>query len=473
MGNLLAGLRLWRDTTAQYLQFFKKFKPDVEVITDAWPKLGQPDFTEVITKLIQAKPQALFTLLYAGEFSAFVNQGNVYALFGQITVATPNVDYPVLAAMKNLPPGIQSATRYLDTFPDTPANKEWGQAYLKRWNERPTNWSWQCAVAMQFYQEAIKKANSLDGKAIAAALTGMKINSPFGADGTITMRDDHTTIGYAIGWGADHSERAVHRRRQGRRLGQDPRTRDGVEEAAELYLISCCNGPRRARQLPRDISLPGHPDHQRTDRRDAAVPRRRGLTLIFGVLKVVNFAHGTFYMFGGYVAYGVSRNRQLRPCGARRRARDGGVRRGVRARPDEPRLRLQRADAAPDLLRRGADLRRRRQDRLGARVPRHGDAGGFQVPPLFIAGGVVPPFYALLIGIAALIAIALGLGLSMTRSVRRYARLRSTRRWCRRWASTPRCCLRSSSRSAAGSRDLQAHSRRPCARSLPAWASRS
>jgi branched-chain amino acid transport system substrate-binding protein len=190
-----------RDTTAQYLQFFKKFKPDVEVITEAWPKLGQPDFTEVITKLIQAKPQALFTLLYAGDLSAFVNQGNVYALFGQMTVATPNVDYPVLAAIKNLPAGIQSATRYLETFPDTPANKEWGQAYFKRWNERPTNWSWQCAVAIQFYEEAIKKANSLDGKALAAVLTGMKIKTPFGADGTITMRDDHTTVGYAIGWG--------------------------------------------------------------------------------------------------------------------------------------------------------------------------------------------------------------------------------------------------------------------------------
>jgi branched-chain amino acid transport system substrate-binding protein len=190
-----------RDTTAQYLQFFKKFKPDVEIVTEAWPKLGQPDFTEVITKLIQAKPQALFTLLYAGDLSAFVNQGNVYALFGQMTVATPNVDYPVLAAIKNLPAGIQSATRYLETFPNTPGNKEWGEAYLKRWNERPTNWSWQNAVAMQFYEEAIKKANSIDGKALAAALTGMKITTPFGADGTITMRDDHTTIGYAIGWG--------------------------------------------------------------------------------------------------------------------------------------------------------------------------------------------------------------------------------------------------------------------------------
>jgi branched-chain amino acid transport system substrate-binding protein len=190
-----------RDTTAQYLQFFKQFKPDVEVVTDAWPKLGQPDFTEVITKLTQAKPQALFTLLYAGDLSAFVNQGNVYALFSQMTVATPNVDYPVLAAIKNLPPGIQSATRYLETFPDTPANKKWGEAYFKRWNERPTNWSWQNSLAMQFYEQAIKKANSLDGKALAAALTGMKVNTPFGADGTITMREDHTTIGYAIGWG--------------------------------------------------------------------------------------------------------------------------------------------------------------------------------------------------------------------------------------------------------------------------------
>ncbi len=190
-----------RDTTAQYLQFLKQFDPDIEVVTEAWPKLGQPDFTEVITKLIQAKPQALFTLLYAGDLSSFVNQANVYALFSQMTVATPNVDYPVMAAIKNLPAGILSATRYLENFPDTPANKEWGQAYHKRWNERPTNWSWECTVAMQFYEAGIKKAGTLEAKALSQALTGLKINTPFGADGTITMREDHTTIGYALGWG--------------------------------------------------------------------------------------------------------------------------------------------------------------------------------------------------------------------------------------------------------------------------------
>src|SRR5581483_11428155 len=190
-----------RDTTAQYLQFFKQFKPDVEVITEGWPKLGQPDFTEVITKLIQAKPQALFTLLYAGDLSAFINQGNVYALFSQMTVATPNVDYPVLSAIKSLPAGIQSATRYLETFPDTPANKECGETYRKKYNELPTNWSWQTNAAMHFVEAAVKKANSTDGKKAAAELTGLKIDSPFGVNGSLTMRDDHTLVDYAIGWG--------------------------------------------------------------------------------------------------------------------------------------------------------------------------------------------------------------------------------------------------------------------------------
>ncbi|HEX2943141.1 MAG TPA: ABC transporter substrate-binding protein, partial [Rhodopila sp.] len=32
-----------RDTTAQFLEYLKHFKPDIEVITQAWPKLGQPD----------------------------------------------------------------------------------------------------------------------------------------------------------------------------------------------------------------------------------------------------------------------------------------------------------------------------------------------------------------------------------------------------------------------------------------------
>src|SRR5256885_17243770 len=32
-----------------------------------------------------------------------------------------------------------------------------------------------------------------------------------------------------------------------------------------------------------------------------------GLTLIFGVLRVINFAHGMFYMFGAYITFTVAK----------------------------------------------------------------------------------------------------------------------------------------------------------------------
>ena len=32
-----------------------------------------------------------------------------------------------------------------------------------------------------------------------------------------------------------------------------------------------------------------------------------GLTLIFGIMRIVNFAHGTFYMLGAFVGYSAVR----------------------------------------------------------------------------------------------------------------------------------------------------------------------
>ena len=50
-----------------------------------------------------------------------------------------------------------------------------------------------------------------------------------------------------------------------------------------------------------------------------------GLTLIFGIMGVINLAHGSFYMIGAYMAYraGADRGRHVR----RRLLRDAGRRR--------------------------------------------------------------------------------------------------------------------------------------------------
>jgi branched-chain amino acid transport system substrate-binding protein len=192
-----------RDTTGEYMSYVTHFNPDVEVVGEAWPKLFQPDYTEVLTKILQTKPQALYSCLWGGDVTAFIDQGNIYALFAQVeTFAVNMADYTALTAVKNLPKGIHSGNRYIKTFPNTPENAAWADAYRAKYNEYPTNWAWENASAIHFLVAAAKKAYSADGAKLAEVMKGLTIASPFGADGNITLRaEDQTMTGYAIGWG--------------------------------------------------------------------------------------------------------------------------------------------------------------------------------------------------------------------------------------------------------------------------------
>jgi branched-chain amino acid transport system substrate-binding protein len=207
------GLKTWmscspdyaygRDNTSLFLEYLERFQPDIQVVGEAWPKLFQADYTENITKILQARPQALYSALWAGDLVSFVDQASIYGLFAQTNLFAINMaDYTTLTAVKNLPAGIHSATRYIKTFPAGAENAAWAEAYRAQYRDYPTNWSWENSLAMTFLFAAMKKTGSTDAPKLADALRGMKVKSPFGADGTVTMRaEDQTTIGYALGWG--------------------------------------------------------------------------------------------------------------------------------------------------------------------------------------------------------------------------------------------------------------------------------
>ena len=141
-----------------------------------------------------------------------------------------------------------------------------------------------------------------------------------------------------------------------------------------------------------------------------------GLTLIFGVLKVVNFSHGAFYMFGAYfamTAYQLTGSFALAMlCGAAGTAILGLVFERVFM------SRVYGSDVLMQLLVCYAfvlifdDVVRWI---WGPEFKSMGMPTTFQVPPLFIGGGVVPPYYLLLIGVALAVAAILGLGLARTR----------------------------------------------------------
>ena len=141
-----------------------------------------------------------------------------------------------------------------------------------------------------------------------------------------------------------------------------------------------------------------------------------GLTLIFGVLKVVNFTHGSFYMLGAYLAlsvYQASGSFALAVvCAGAGVALFGLVfERLFMSRVYGSNVLMQLLvcyafililDDAVKLI-------------WGAEFRSMGMPGEFQRPPLLIAGGVVPVFYLFLVTIAFAIGLILWLVIARTR----------------------------------------------------------
>jgi branched-chain amino acid transport system substrate-binding protein len=198
-----------RSNTAEFMEYAKHFDGTITVTEEAWPKLFQPDYTEVVTKLLNAKADAMYSALWGGDLVAFIDQANLYGLFDKQASFMVNLgDYGIVDEVKQFPQGVYSGGRYNRTVPPTPENEAWYQNYVKTQKHKPTNWSWENAVAADFLVDALKKTNGdTNGKKLAEAIKGATIKTPFGVDGTVTMRaEDNTLINYVIGYGLSQSK---------------------------------------------------------------------------------------------------------------------------------------------------------------------------------------------------------------------------------------------------------------------------
>ncbi len=141
-----------------------------------------------------------------------------------------------------------------------------------------------------------------------------------------------------------------------------------------------------------------------------------GLTLIFGVLKVVNFTHGSFYMLGAYLALSVYKLTDSFTlavvCAGAGVALFGLVfERLFMSRVYGSNVLMQLLvcyafililDDAVKLI-------------WGPEFRSMGMPAVFQKPPILVAGGVVPVFYLFLIAIAMVIGVILWLLITRTR----------------------------------------------------------
>ena len=188
-----------QSATESFKRLLKAAQPDVEFVAEQAPPLGKIDAGAVVQALADAKPDAIFSSLFAADLQKFVREGNTRGLFVNRSVFNLLGGEPeYLDPLKEETPEGWWVTGYPWQYIDTPEHKRFLEAYQKRWNDYPRQGSVVGYTAMYAIAEGVRKAGTPRADSLIGALAGLKMDSPFGP---ITWRaiDHQSTMGAYVG----------------------------------------------------------------------------------------------------------------------------------------------------------------------------------------------------------------------------------------------------------------------------------
>ncbi|MGH7359998.1 MAG: ABC transporter substrate-binding protein [Candidatus Methylomirabilales bacterium] len=178
-------------------------KPGAQVMgIQAWPKFAAGAYDSHITKILDAKPEAVYCPLWGADFVTFVKQANRHDFFKKVgaffTPAGLAMD-AFYALGKEVPKGIYTASHgYWFEHPDTPRNKKWVETFVGKWGVYPHVTAHYTYSAVYYLKAAMEKAGTTDTEAVITALEGMEQQGP--AYRTVIRKEDHQAI-TDVPWG--------------------------------------------------------------------------------------------------------------------------------------------------------------------------------------------------------------------------------------------------------------------------------
>lgn len=186
------------ETWEFFSKYLKEKSPEVQIMTEtAFPRFGAEDFTPFINGVMENKPDGVFISLWGGDLVNFVRQANNRGFFKQgfqVFMGVGAATEVLTALGDQMPEGVWLGTRYWYGAHDNDLNKKFVSSYQKNYGAPPSYNAEGAYVAVYAFKAAIEKAGSVDGKAVAQALSGLSIPAP---TGTLTFRkgDNQALIG--------------------------------------------------------------------------------------------------------------------------------------------------------------------------------------------------------------------------------------------------------------------------------------
>jgi branched-chain amino acid transport system substrate-binding protein len=198
-----------QSATASFKKLLSQAQPGVEFVAEQAPALGKIDAGAVVQALAEARPDAIFSSLFAADLQKFVREGNTRGLFRNAAVFNLLAGEPeYLDPLKDETPEGWWVTGYPWSEINTPEHKKFRDAYEKRWKDYPRQGSVVGYTAVHAVANAIRKAKSAETEKLVEALKGLEMQTPFGP---IVWRglDHQSTIGAYVGQLANKGGRGV------------------------------------------------------------------------------------------------------------------------------------------------------------------------------------------------------------------------------------------------------------------------
>ncbi len=188
-----------QSATESFKTLLRRAQPDVEFVAEQAPPLGKIDAGAVIQALADARPDAIFSSLFAADLQKFVREGNTRGLFRNTPVVNLLAGEPeYLDPLKEETPQGWWVTGYPWREINTPEHRKFRDAYQKRWKDYPRQGSVVGYTAVYAVANAVRKAGSPDTEKLVEALKGLEMQTPFGP---IVWRaiDHQSTMGAYVG----------------------------------------------------------------------------------------------------------------------------------------------------------------------------------------------------------------------------------------------------------------------------------
>lgn len=177
----------------------KAAQPDVEFVAEQATPLGKIDAGPVAQAIADAKPDAVFNVLFAADLARFVREANTRrALDGTFVVSLLSGEPEYLDPLKDEAPTGWVVTGYPWYSITIPEHQAFLDAYRAAYNDYPRLGSIVGYATIKSLAAGIAKAGSTDTEKLVAAFEGLEVDGPFGPF-TYRASDHQATLGAFVG----------------------------------------------------------------------------------------------------------------------------------------------------------------------------------------------------------------------------------------------------------------------------------